>query len=151
LSSLEQIILATVVSGAAQALLFSLACLFTGTPNVALIGLSVFVCSFLPLVGSLPATASVVIYMFAAGNTTETIVLGIVALLVTVIDNLIRPWVLKGAGGLHPLLAFIAIFGGLKTLGVPGIFMGPIIAGLFVVTFKILIENDLKLELKKEI
>jgi predicted PurR-regulated permease PerM len=147
-SMCRSVILATVVSGAAQAIVFSLACLFTGTSNVALIGLSVFICSFLPLVGSTPATFSVVIYMFANGNSIESLILVIVATLVTIIDNLIRPMVLKGAGDLHPLLAFIAAFGGLKTLGVAGMFIGPIIAGLFVVTFKILIEQDLKKELK---
>lgn len=138
----RSVILAIVVSGAAQSALFSLTCLFTGTGSVALVALFVFLTSVLPIVGSAPITLGVAGFQFLEGQMGVGIALTIVAVLVTIIDNLIRPWILKGAGNLHPLIAFAAVFGGIQTLGIMGVFLGPIIAGLFMVTIQILIEKE---------
>jgi predicted PurR-regulated permease PerM len=40
------------------------------------------------------------------------------------------------------LLAFVSAFGGLQTLGFSGVFIGPIIAAMFVVTAQILFRGD---------
>ena len=47
------------------------------------------------------------------------------ALVVSMIDNLIKPMVLHGQSKLHPLLALLSILGGMKALGPIGIFVGP--------------------------
>jgi predicted PurR-regulated permease PerM len=57
---------------------------------------------------------------------------------VSTVDNLVRAAVLKGAADLHPLLAFLAAFGGLQVFGFLGIFLGPILAVLFLVTLELL-------------
>jgi predicted PurR-regulated permease PerM len=49
---------------------------------------------------------------------------------------------LRGSTNLHPLVAFVAAFGGLQTFGFPGVFLGPIIAGLFITTVKVLLTDD---------
>ena len=60
------------------------------------------------------------------------LVLLVAAMGVSLVDNVVRPWVLKGTGNLHPFLAFIAAFGGLQVFGFAGVFLGPILAGLCV-------------------
>jgi predicted PurR-regulated permease PerM len=69
--------------------------------------------------------------------------IGGIALLVMVVvlmglDNTVRPWFLRGAANLHPLLAFVAALGGLQTIGFLGVFLGPIVASLFVFTIRLL-------------
>jgi predicted PurR-regulated permease PerM len=134
----RSVIFASVISGAVQSLLETLVCLVTGTPNALLIGLLVFLGSFIPVVGSAPVTFGIAMYQLLIGNTSVGVILLISAVAVSVVDNVVRPVFLKGAANLHPLLAFVAAFGGLQTLGFIGIFIGPIVAGVFVVTLQIL-------------
>jgi predicted PurR-regulated permease PerM len=90
----------------------------------------------------LPITLGVAVHQFALGNEKSGIVLGLAALMIGAADNLIRPIFLKGAANLHPLLAFVAAFGGLQTLGFLGVFLGPIVASLFIVTLKVLSQKE---------
>lgn len=130
----RSVILATVVSGLVQSVLFTLVSLFVSQINPFLTGVFVLISSFLPLIGSAPVTFGVALYHFVSGHQTAGIVLLIAAAIVGVSDNFVRPMVLKGGGNLHPLIAFISAFGGLAILGFTGVFLGPIIAGLFIVT-----------------
>ncbi len=140
----RSVILAAVVSGFAQSFVFGVACVVSGVPNTPLIALLAFLASFIPLVGSAPITFGVGIHQLVTVSRGVGITLLIVALLVTVLDNLVRPMVLKGGGNLHPLLGFIAAFGGLQTLGFAGVFIGPILAGLFVATLEMLLQDAAK-------
>jgi predicted PurR-regulated permease PerM len=49
------------------------------------------------------------------------------ALVVSMVDNLIKPWVLHGQSKLHPLLALLSILGGIQVLGPIGILIGPML------------------------
>jgi predicted PurR-regulated permease PerM len=51
--------------------------------------------------------------------------------IVSTSDNLVRIHVLNGRARLHPLVGLISMLGGLEVLGLWGIFVGPIVAGLF--------------------
>ena len=134
----RSVVLAALVSGGVQALLEILACIFTSTPNVRLIGLLVFVGSFIPLVGSAPITLTLAVHQFVMGQEGAGIVLLMMSITLLAIDNAIRPLFLRGTANLHPFLAFIAAFGGLQTVGFLGVFLGPILAALFVALIRIL-------------
>jgi predicted PurR-regulated permease PerM len=43
------------------------------------------------------------------------------------LDNLIKPYVLHGQSNLHPLLALLSILGGVQVLGPVGILVGPML------------------------
>tara|TARA_Y100000590_G_scaffold352810_2_gene405550 strand:- start:8861 stop:9919 length:1059 start_codon:yes stop_codon:yes gene_type:complete len=133
----RSVIFAYVVSAIVQSFLFSMACLSLGTSDVAMISFLVFLSAFVPLVGSLPVTLSVVLLQWSQGHLLEAGLLAVVAIGVTVLDNFIRPLILKGAGDLHPLIAFVGIFGGIHAFGLVGVFLGPIVAGMFMVTIRI--------------
>ena len=131
------VIVAQLASGFAQTLVFTLFCLFAGVGQVGVISVLVFFMSFIPLIGAAPLTFGIAIVQLISGATGVGIALLIGAIIASTLDNFVRPWVLKDAGELHPLLAFIAAFGGLEMLGPMGIFLGPIIAGLFIVTLRL--------------
>ncbi len=138
----RSVFLASVVSGGIQALFETIVCVAVGVPNPLLIGLLVFLGSFIPVVGSAPITFGIAIYQFLIGNTATGVILLIAAIVVSVIDNVVRPAFLKGSANLHPLLAFVAAFGGLQTLGFSGIFLGPIVAAVFVITLQIITSDE---------
>jgi predicted PurR-regulated permease PerM len=49
------------------------------------------------------------------------------AVVVSGIDNVIKPFVLHGQANLHPLLALLSILGGIQVLGPVGILVGPML------------------------
>lgn len=137
----RSVILATVISGVVQASIFSIACIVFGVGNTAVIGLAVFLTSFIPLVGAVPVTFGVALHQILIGNRAAGVVLFCAAVFVALIDNVIRPAVLKGSANLHPLLAFVAVFGGLHVFGFPGVFLGPIIAALSMTALNSLVSS----------
>ena len=48
-------------------------------------------------------------------------------LVVSTVDNILKPYILHGQSNLHPLLALLSIVGGLTALGPVGIFIGPML------------------------
>jgi predicted PurR-regulated permease PerM len=138
----RSVILAAVVSGTAQAVLEVIGCIIVGIPNVLFIGLFVFLGSFIPVVGSSPVTLIVALQQFLDGHQAAGIFLLITAIVIMAVDNLIRPLFLKGSAHLHPVLAFIAAFGGLQAMGFLGVFLGPVLAALFVTTLEMFIQTS---------
>jgi len=53
-------------------------------------------------------------------------------LVVSTIDNFIKPHVIGERANLHPALVVLGVFGGIAVFGMLGVFLGPIILGLFV-------------------
>jgi predicted PurR-regulated permease PerM len=48
-------------------------------------------------------------------------------LVVSTVDNILKPYILHGQSNLHPLLALLSILGGLTALGPVGILIGPML------------------------
>jgi predicted PurR-regulated permease PerM len=127
----RSVILASVAAATVQALIFLIALYIVGVPNATLLGLLVFVASFVPVIGSAPVTFGVALHQLLFASTSAGVALLIVAVVVATIDNVVRALFLKGAADLHPLVAFMAALGGLQALGFPGVFIGPIVAVVF--------------------
>jgi predicted PurR-regulated permease PerM len=53
-------------------------------------------------------------------------------LVIGTIDNVVRPLLTRRGLQLHPLLVFIAVFGGVMSFGVAGLFLGPLVVALVV-------------------
>jgi predicted PurR-regulated permease PerM len=139
----RSVILASVASGIAQTAIMTVGCLIMGVGNIPIIAALIFMGSFIPVIGSTPVTVTVVLQQFVTGHLQSGLVMTMFALMVGTVDNFVRPVFLKGSANLHPLVAFVAAFGGLQAFGFVGVFLGPIVAGLFVTTLKIVLnEND---------
>ena len=54
------------------------------------------------------------------------------AVLVTNIDNVIKPRLIAGRSQLHPVAALLGVFGGLELFGIIGFVIGPVLLGLVV-------------------
>lgn len=138
----RSVILATLVSGLIQALVFSIACVAFGVSSAALIGFIVFIASFVPLVGSAPVTLGIALSHLLGGYQIGGVCLLLIAGVVSIIDNFIKPAFLKGSANLHPLVAFLAVLGGLQMLGFAGVFLGPILAALTMLMVEIWADED---------
>jgi predicted PurR-regulated permease PerM len=74
----------------------------------------------------------------ASGNTFNgigIIIFGFVA--VTNIDNLLRLWINKWIGNIHPLISITGIVIGIPIFGILGIVFGPLLISTFVLLVKL--------------
>lgn len=78
-------------------------------------------------IGPLLVLVPAVIWLFATGRTGTGIFLLVWTVLVSTVDNFVRPWLIKRGVDLPLLLIFTGVIGGLIAFGVIGIFLGPVV------------------------
>ena len=99
--------------------------------------------SILPVGGAALVWGPMTIYLFAVGRTGQgwlLLVWGIV--LVSGIDNVLRPWLLRRTGSrVHPMLLFFAILSGIGLFGMSGIVFGPLLIAVLMTLAQIYREH----------
>jgi predicted PurR-regulated permease PerM len=134
------IVLATLLSAIAQGLLAGIGFHFAGLQaSVFLLVLLTMILALVPMAGTALVWIPVCLYLYfyegrlgaAAGLAAYC------AVVVSGIDNLIKPAVLHGQSNLHPLLALLSILGGLQALGPIGILVGPMVVVFLQVMLKL--------------
>lgn len=102
-----------------------------GVPSPLVWAVMVVLAALVPVLGSPLAWVPAVLYLFLHGATWQW--LGLLAwgvLVISGIDNVIKPLILRGRANLHPLLGFLAILGGAVSFGPVGLLVGPVILSL---------------------
>jgi predicted PurR-regulated permease PerM len=122
-------LLTAMVQGVAGSLLF----LFLGLPAPLFWGAIVSLVSLVPIVGGFLIWIPWAAYLILAGQTTRGIVfLAVGGLLISSIDNVLKPIIIQDRTNMHPLLVFLSVLGGLRVFGFLGILVGPLAAALFI-------------------
>jgi len=121
---------ATSAAAAAQALVVMTGFWLLGVPAIFLAGGATFIFAWIPVLGSLPVCLAAGIYLYFSGSIIKLVLMGFIAVVAGLMDNFIRPIVLKGHGDMHPLLALISIFAGINMFGILGVIFGPIVAAM---------------------
>ncbi len=128
--------------GVAQGLLTGIAMRIVGMDSSLLLGVAAGFASIIPVVGSALIWAPVAIYLLVTGALWKGVFLLVWGVLVvSAIDNVIRPWVVGGRVELHPLVLVFFILGGVEAFGFLGLFLGPVIASVLAALFDILREE----------
>ncbi|MCA9074827.1 MAG: AI-2E family transporter [Planctomycetaceae bacterium] len=85
--------------------------------------------SLVPLLGTWLVWGPCALWLLWNGHWVQALLLALYgAIFVGMLDNVVRTYVLNSNTKLHPLLAFISVLGGLQTMGLWGMFVGPIVA-----------------------
>ncbi len=128
--------------GAAQGILTGIAMRIVGMPSSLLLGLAAGFASIIPVVGSALVWAPVGIYLLISGAIWKGVfVLLWGTLVVSSIDNILRPWVVGGRVELHPMVLVFFILGGVEAFGFLGLFLGPVVASVLAAVFAMLREE----------
>jgi predicted PurR-regulated permease PerM len=70
----------------------------------------------------------IAVVLLLTGNTGRGIALLVVGfLLVSGVDNVLRPWLIAGRSQLNGLLVFISVLGGIHAFGFVGVVLGPLL------------------------
>lgn len=120
-----------------------------GISNIVFWSSMIALFSLVPVVGSALIWGPWAIYFFLTGSVVKGIVLiALAVLFIGMVDNLVRPLFIQGQAGMHTLLVFFSIMGGIAYFGMIGMIFGPIIVSLGL-TFLELYRIEFKEELIK--
>lgn len=140
------VVLSTILAALAQAVTLGLGlgllelCFGLGLGKwLVLLVVLAFVFSMVPIVGPSVIWLPLAAWMLYERQYAAAVILTAVGVIVVSnVDNLVRMAVLHGSAGMHPLLALVSGLGGLYQMGVLGVFIGPVVAGVFITLLRIL-------------
>lgn len=123
------VVMATLLSAFIQAGLAGIGYWFAGFELVFLLTVITLLLALVPFVGAAAVWAPCALWLLLfENNVGGAIGLALYGVLVvSMADNVIKPYVLHGQSNLHPLLALLSVLGGVKALGPIGIFVGPMV------------------------
>ena len=114
-----------------------------GIPNALFWGSVAMIISFIPIIGTPiiwgPASAILII----SGATGKGITLIIVGILISSVDNILRPIINQRYGRVHPLVSIVGLYIGILQFGIVGIFIGPLLIAYSILFTKLYIEEYL--------
>ena len=139
------VVMATFLAAFAQGLATAIALQVVGMGHFFVFLIAATVGALIPLAGTWIIWGPCAVWLAAQGHWTAAIGLSLFGLIVVgLLDNVIRTYVLNSDAQLHPLLAFVSVLGALEVMGLWGIFFGPIIASCLYALVQIF-NSELKL------
>ncbi|MBX9790313.1 MAG: AI-2E family transporter [Pirellulales bacterium] len=121
------VVLATLLSAVVQGLLAGIGFYVAGIDAVVLLTVLTMVLALVPFVGAAAVWGACSLWLlFYDERLWAAVMLAIYGVgVVSMADNVIKPIVLHGQSKLHPLLALLSVLGGVRAMGLIGIFVGP--------------------------
>lgn len=125
------------VTSASQGFATALGLWITGVPSALFWGAVASLFALIPLVGPATVWAPATAYLFFRASHGDPLWRPVVMLLwgllvVSLIDNVVRPLVMSGGTRLSAVVLFFAIIGGLQAFGFIGLLLGPLVFALLV-------------------
>ncbi len=132
-------IVGTILTGVLVGVAAAFGYLLSGVANPAVWGVLTGLLTVEPAVGSSIVWAPIAVVLALEGHFVRGLLLTAYCLLVVVlgIDDLLRPRLVGPRMTLHPFLTFIGIFGGVATLGISGLLIGPLALALAVAVLRL--------------
>ena len=132
------VFLGIMVTAFLQAVVSSIGYAIAGIPAPVTFGVVTFFCALLPA-GTAVVWVPAAIWLFATGQTWQGVFLSIWGVvIVSSIDNFVRPVFIGRGVRLPMLLVFFGIFGGMIAFGLLGLFLGPIVITFFLFLLNVL-------------
>lgn len=128
----------TIVVAFIQGLIGGLTFAVTGIPSAMIWAVIMMFLSLIPMFGSSIIWFPVGVTMLLLGNVWQGLFILVVGLLIiSLIDNFLRPELVGKDTQIHPLIVFFATLGGISLFGFLGFIIGPIIVALFLSLWEI--------------
>jgi len=101
--------------------------------------------SFIPLLGASLVWLPIGIALCFTDSLLKGILFIIICgICVSLLDNFLRPFLLKDRINVHPLIIFFSILGGIKVFGMNGLIIGPLVVILFFTVLNMLLNSQEK-------
>ena len=128
----------TFLIGVMQGGLAGIAFMVAGIDNAVFWAAIMAVLSIIPGIGTALVWLPASIILMANGNVTSGVGLALFCgIVVGALDNVLRPMLVGKDTQMHELMIFFSTLGGIVMFGVMGLFIGPVIASLFITIWEI--------------
>jgi predicted PurR-regulated permease PerM len=137
-TTMKAVVRGTLLTAVAQGATAGVTYYLLGVPFSVFLGALSGLLSLLPVGGTAIVWAPVALYLLLSGAVAKGLILiGVGAVLVGLMDNLLQPLLVGGKARLPVLPLFLASLGGLAYFGFLGLFLGPVLLAVVLVTFVI--------------
>jgi len=117
--------------GVAQGFLGGIAFLLFGLPSPVFWGTTMALFSLVPIFGTFIIWGPASLFLIFSGSVAKGIGLLLYGvLIISMVDNILKPVIIGSRTKLHTLLIFFSVIGGIKFLGLLGVILGPLITAL---------------------
>ncbi|QKG57408.1 AI-2E family transporter [Hymenobacter sp. BRD128] len=118
-----------------------------GVPDSLFWTVIAFFMAFIPVLGTPLVWGPAAIYQFAQGHTNQGIGILLVGVIVIInIDNLLRIWLGKYMGNIHPWVTLVGLTLGVEIFGIVGLVIGPLLLSYFVVLMQVFARENLAMQ-----
>ncbi|HMA94385.1 MAG TPA: AI-2E family transporter, partial [Polyangiaceae bacterium] len=133
-----------------QGLLATVGYIALGVSHAAVLGVLTALAALIPSLGTGLVWVPVAGGLFLAGRTRDGVILLAIGCVVSVIDNVIRPWLSRyGRLDLSALLLLVAMLGGISAFGGFGLLLGPLLVRLALEGLRLLHDEQLDAPYRK--
>jgi predicted PurR-regulated permease PerM len=120
------VLLSSIATSVAQSLAALLGYLVAGVPHPVFFGFVTFLVALVPVLGATPMVVAIAVLQLATGRTLPGFFLLAWAVPVSLIDNFVKPALLRRGLAVHPVVIFFTLIGGIAAFGALGILLGPL-------------------------
>jgi predicted PurR-regulated permease PerM len=140
----------TFIIAIVQGLVMGAVLWIAGVPYTLFLTMISIVLSLVPLIGISLVAWPVGIFLIVTGNLWQGVfVIAAFLLIVSTIDNILRPQLIPKGAQLNPALVILSVIGGLRVMGIIGAIYGPVVMILLVTSIdvyaKYLLRSDLEI------
>lgn len=126
--TLNSVFISVVLVALIQAAIATIAYAIAGVQGFIVLGLVTFVCALIPLLGAPVVYVPVAAFLLINGHIWQGVmVLAVGFGIVSLIDNLLRPFFIGARTSLHPIAVFFSLLGGILLMGPIGLMAGPVL------------------------
>lgn len=127
-------VVVALIQGALGGIMFAI----MGIPSPVFWGAVMAFLSIIPFLGAFVIYIPAGIILIIGGSYIKGIIIIIIgSVIISQIDNVIRPFLISGRTSIHPLMLFFTLLGGVYIFGLLGVVLGPLIAAIFITLLKI--------------
>ncbi|GAB7010147.1 AI-2E family transporter [Halorubrum trueperi] len=131
------VVIGHIVVALLQAVVAGIGLWAAGIPNVVFWTFVMAVFALLPLIGAFFVWGPAAAYLVVVDQMAAGVFLAVYGVLViAMVDNYARPLVIDQQAHLNPAVILLGVFGGIYSIGVTGLFVGPIVIGVLAATLE---------------
>ena len=124
-------VISSLVAGVVHAFLGGVAFEIAGVNSPVFWGVLMGLCSFIPVIGSALVWVPLALGLFFEGHWKSGVFLVIACtVIIGMVDNFVRPWLISGRAKMGGLVILIAVLGGISVFGLLGVVLGPIVVAV---------------------
>jgi predicted PurR-regulated permease PerM len=126
------VLVSTLITSGVQAIAALIGYLVTGVPHPIFFAVVTFFVAMIPAIGAAAVCVFAALILLVTGHPYAALLLAVWGIVVVgLVDNVAKPFLIKGDVELDGAVVFFALVGGIAAFGMVGLLIGPLAVALF--------------------